>query len=349
VTPDRGGAYPPLVELTLARVREFVREPEAVFWVFVFPVLMAFALGVAFRTRGDQAVAVGILDGPDAARIAAALAASPELTARVLSADQAALVLKRADVQLLVEPGSPVTCRFDPTRAESRLARRLVDEALQRAAGRTDPVAIRDVAVTSIGSRYIDWLLPGLLGMNIMSTGLWGLGFSIVTARTRKLLKRLVAAPMRRRDYLLAQLGGRLVFLAAEVAALVGFGRLAFGVPMEGAWLVLGGVCLAGAFSFGGIGLLVASRARTVEAVSGLLNLVMLPMWLLSGVFFASSNFPEAMQPAIRLLPLTALNDALRAVMLEGAGLPALMGRLLLLALWGAGSFAVALRVFRWR
>jgi ABC-2 type transport system permease protein len=340
---------PPLVELTIARVHEFVREPEAVFWVFAFPVLMAFALGVAFRARGDQPVPVGVLDAPGRAALEASLRAAPDVSLRVIDPGHSALALQRAEVQIIVEPGPPVVYRFDPTRAESRLARRIVDDALQRGAGRADPMTTRDLAVKSVGSRYIDWLLPGLLGMNIMGTGLWSLGFSIVTARTRKLLKRLVAAPMRRRDYLLSQLGGRLVFLAAEVGALVGFGRLVFGVPMEGRWLVLALVCLVGAFAFGGLGLLVASRARTVEAVSGLLNLVMLPMWLLSGVFFASTNFPDAMQPAIRLLPLTALNDALRAVMLEGAGVPGLAGPLLLLSGWGIGAFAVALRVFRWR
>jgi len=220
---------------------------------------------------------------------------------------------------------------------------------LQRAAGRKDVFTARDAPIDAIGSRYIDWLLPGLLGMNIMSTGLWGLGFSIVQARTRKLLKRLVASPMRRRDYLLSQLFGRIVFLVIEVAALVGFGWLAFGVPVRGSWLTLAGTCLVGALSFGGIGLLVASRAKTVEAVSGLLNLVMLPMWLLSGVFFSASNFPDAMQPVIQALPLTGLNDALRAVMLEGAGVGAILPELALLAAWGFGSFGLALRIFRWR
>ena len=347
--PDRGGTYPALLELTLARLREFVREPEAVFWVFVFPILMTCALGVAFRSRGDQASIVAVVDGPGRASIEAALRNAPGITVSTLPAAEVDRALQRADVQLVVEPGVPPTYRFDPTRAESRLARRAVDEALQRAAGRHDQFTARDQTVETVGSRYIDWLVPGLLGMNIMSTGLWGLGFSIVTARTRKLLKRLVASPMSRKDYLLAQLFGRLVFLVVEVAALLGFSRIAFGVPMHGALSTLIVTCLVGALSFGGIGLLVASRARTVEAVSGLLNLVMLPMWLLSGVFFASSNFPAAMQPFIRALPLTALNESLRAVMLEGAGLGAIAGRLLLLVVWGSVSFGAALRMFRWR
>ena len=346
--PERD-AYPALVELTLARLREFVREPEAVFWVFVFPILMTCALGVAFRARGDQSSLVAVIDGPGRAEVEAALATAPGITVRTLLPGEVDRALQRADVQLVIEPGTPPTYRFDPTRAESRLARRAVDDALQRAAGRHDQFSARDRPVETVGSRYIDWLVPGLLGMNIMSTGLWGLGFSIVTARTRKLLKRLVASPMRRRDYLLAQLFGRLVFLVVEVSALLGFSQIAFGVPMRGAWATLAATCLVGALSFGGLGLLVASRARTVEAVSGLLNLVMLPMWLLSGVFFASSNFPAAMQPFIHVLPLTALNEALRAVMLEGAGWEAIIGRLALLAGWGGVSFAVALRLFRWR
>ena len=274
---------------------------------------------------------------------------TPGVTVRTLGASEIARALQRAEVQVVVEPGTPPVYHLDPTRAESRLARRTVDDLLQRAAGRVDAFAAREAPIEAIGSRYIDWLLPGLLGMNIMSTGLWGLGFSIVQARTRKLLKRLIASPMRRRDYLLAQLFGRLVFLGIEVGALLLFGHFAFGVPMRGSLALLLGTCLVGAVAFGGLGLLVASRARTIEAVSGLLNLVMLPMWVLSGVFFSASNFPTAMQPFIQALPLTALNDALRAVMLEGAAFPEVAHELALLAGWGLVSFGVALRIFRWR
>jgi ABC-type multidrug transport system permease subunit len=340
---------PPIVELTLVRLREFIREPEAVFWVFVFPILMTCALGLAFRSRSEPPAVVGIVNDVDGDAIAAALTKSGGVDIKRFAPAELDRALARSDVQLVVMAGSPVTYRFDPTRAESRLARRIVDDALQRAGGRVDPIAARDQPVEVVGSRYVDWLVPGLLGMNIMSTGLWGIGFSVVTARTRKLLKRLVASPMRKRDYLLGHLFGRLVFLVIEVAVLVGFSRLVFGVPMRGSWLALAVTCLVGGLSFGGIGLLVASRARTVEAVSGLLNLVMLPMWLLSGVFFASSNFPDAMQPAIHLLPLTALNDGLRAVMLDGAGPSGLAGAWAVLAVWGTVTFPAALWLFRWR
>lgn len=346
---DRGGAFPSLWELTLARLREFLREPEALFWVFIFPVLMACALGVAFRSRGNEAVLVGVLDTGERARLEAALASSPEIRTRPVRREELGRVLQRAEVQLVVEAASPPIYHFDPTRTESRLARRLVDDALQRAAGRTDAFVARDALVETIGSRYIDWLVPGLLGMNLMSTGLWGIGFSIVVARTRKLLKRLVASPMRRRDFLLAQVLGRLVFLGPEAGLLLAFAWFVFGVPQRGSWLLLTATCVLGALTFGGMGLLVASRVKTIEAVSGLVNVVMLPMWLLSGVFFSSSNFPDAMQPVIQALPLTALIDALRGIMLEGMRTTEVAGELGILAAWGIGSFGLALRWFRWR
>jgi ABC-2 type transport system permease protein len=191
--------------------------------------------------------------------------------------------------------------------------------------------------------------VPGLLGMNIMSTGLFGIGFSIVQARTRRLLKRLTATPMRRSDYLLAQILARLVFLGFEVGALLLFAWLVFGVPVRGSLLALAAVTVLGALSFGGLGVLLASRARTLETISGLLNFVMLPMWLLSGVFFSSANFPQAMQPFIRALPLTALNEALRGVALDADPLMALWAPMTVLVVWGGLSFAVALGIFRWR
>jgi len=199
------------------------------------------------------------------------------------------------------------------------------------------------------GSRYIDFLLPGLLGMNLMGTGMWGIGFTIVNQRSRGILKRLLATPMRRSDYLIAQILGRLVFLVVEVAVLVGFGRLAFGVPVRGSLASLATVSLAGAGAFAGLGLLIASRARTVEGLSGLANFVMLPMWVLSGIFFSTERFPQVMQPVIQILPLTALIDALRDVMLEGAGLVRVAPDVITLVVWGGVAFALALWGFRWR
>src|SRR4029077_18154710 len=238
---------------------------------------------------------------------------------------------------------------YDPTQPESRTALLAVDAALQRSAGRVDAFTPGQAELTEPGARYVDFLVPGLLGMNLMGTGMWGIGFSIVTARSRGLLKRLVATPMRKRDYLLGQMMGRMVFLIPEVAVLVGFAHVAFGVPVNGSLTALALVASLGATAFTGIGLLVAARPRTIEGVSGLMNFVMLPMWIVSGVFFSPSPFPAAVLPAIHLLPLTALNDALRAVMIDGASLASVARELLVLGAWGAAAFAVALRLFRWR
>lgn len=346
---DRIRVRPAIVELIRARLLEGVREPEALFWMFGFPVLMAIALGIAFPSRTVDPVIVGLVDGPGRAATIDALSRVPGVEVRPLAPADVEPALIRATVQIVVEPGDPPVYRYDPARAESRLARRVVDDTLQRAAGRQDAWAAREVPATATGTRYIDWLIPGLLGMTVMSTGLWGVGFSIVQARTRKLLKRLIATPMRRRDYLLAQGAARLLFLGLEAGVLIAFGAIVFGVPMRGSWLLLGTLTVLGASTFAAMGLLAASRVRTVEALSGMLNLVLLPMWILSGVFFSSTNFPDGLQPFIQALPLTALNDALRTVMLEGGSLVMVAPDVAILASWGLVSFGLALRLFRWR
>lgn len=347
--PRREAAPRPLVELTLSRFREFWREPEAVFWVFAFPVIMTCALGIAFRSRGAEAVIAGVVDQPGANGIVAALERHGGFTVRRIAPDEVEHALRDGRAPVVVVPSTPPAYRFDDARAESQVARLAVDAALQRAAGRADAFTAVQQPIDIVGSRYIDWLVPGLLGMNIMGTGLWGVGFAIVQARQKKLLKRLIATPMSKADYLLAIVLSRLATLTLEVVIIIGFGWLFFDVAVHGSVLLMAAMALLGALSFGGLGLFVASRARTIEAVSGLMNLVMLPMWVLSGVFFASSNFPDAMQPFIRILPLTALNNALRAVVNEGRALDALGPQIVTLALWGGISFVLALKMFRWQ
>jgi len=348
MTERRNGRSHPLLELTLARLREFVREPEALFWAFVFPIIMSVALAAAFPARGARPVAVGLVPGPAAEAVRRALGAAEGIALRDLSPRDEARALREGEVHLVVVPTEPPTYRFDPARGESRAARLAVDQALKRAAGRPEPWTAREEPIAVPGSRYVDWLIPGLVGMNVMSTGMWGIGFSVVQARLRKILKRLVASPMRKRDYLLAQMLARIVFLAPEVAVPLAFGALVLGMPIEGSIAAIAVVSLVGGLSFTGLGLLTASRPRTLEAISGILNLTMLPMWVVSGVFFSTANFPGALQPFIQALPLTALNDALRAVILEGATVGAVGGELLLLAIWGAVPFLLALRLFRW-
>jgi ABC-2 type transport system permease protein len=346
---DRGGSWHPLIELALARLREFAREPEAIFWAFIFPILMSVTLAIAFPGGSTKPSVVGVEPGERAKAVREALEHAPGVTIRQVPPADEARALREGEVQLLVVPTNPPTYRFDPAREESRVARLVVDDALKKASGRIDPWSAHEEPVQVPGSRYVDWLIPGIVGLNIMGTSMWGIGFAIVQARMRKLLKRLVASPMRKREYLLAQVGGRLVLLAPEAGVPLLFGVVALGLPIRGSIATTSIVCLVGALAFGGIGLLLASRARTFEAISGLMNLVMVPMWVVSGVFFSSSNFPGPMQPLIQALPLTALVNALRSVVLEGAGLPAVVRELAVLGAWGLGGFAIALRIFRWR
>ncbi len=339
----------PLVQLALARLREFVREPEALFWAFVFPVVMSVVMAVAFPAGGSSPALVGVASGPDEEVVRRTLGQEAGISVRDLAPGSEQRALREGEVHLIVVPTAPPTYRFDPGRAESRTARLLVDDALKRGAGRIDPWTAREERQEVPGSRYIDWLIPGLVGLGIMSTSMWGIGFSVAQSRMRKVLKLLVATPMSRRDYLGAQMLARLVFLGPEVAIPVAFGVFVLDVPMRGSIAALALVSVVGALAFGALGLFVASRARTFEAISGLMNVSMLPMWLLSGVFFSAANFPDSIQPLVQSLPLTALNDALRAVILEGSTVGAVQAEVWVLLAWGIVSFAVALRIFRWR
>ncbi len=336
-----------LVQLTLVRFREFLREPEALFWVFVFPALLAVGLGIAFRNRPPDVVKIGAVSPG----LKAALSKEKRLDVTEYSTDGGAQALRIGSIALLAEPGpsGEVTYRYDETNPDGRTARMLADQAVQRAAGRVDPVPASDRLVREPGSRYIDFLMPGLLGMNLMGSGIWGLVFTIVDARRKKLMKRLVATPMPRQYYLLSFLLSRLGLLVFEVGLLAGFGVLVFHVPMRGTWAGLFLMCILGSVSFSAIGLLISSRVKTIEAASGISNLVMMPMWIMSGVFFSAQRFPDAIQPFIKALPLTALIDCLRSYMLQGVPLASLATEMAILCGWMVACFALALKWFRWR
>jgi ABC-2 type transport system permease protein len=351
--PKRNGRWSGYRHLLMARMLELQREPEVVFWVFVFPLLLASGLGIAFRNKPADASSVAIVAGVGAQEAEALLQRSPRHAAfkiDVQDGDAARKGFRLGKYDLVIEPDGAggLRYRYDPARPESVLARSEVDDALQTAAGRKDVVATSEVVSSEPGSRYIDFLIPGLLGMNLMNSGMWGIGFALVDMRQRKLLKRFVGTPMRRGDFLLALLSSRLVLMIIEIGLLLTLGVIVFHMKVLGsifAILLLGSV---GAGCFGGIGLLTASRAQKIESVSGLMNLVMMPMWIFSGVFFSYERFPAVIQPLIKALPLTALNDALRASILEGTPLFQQWPRLLVMAVWGGISFALALKWFRW-
>lgn len=339
----------PLAQLTSVRFKEFWREPEAVFWSFVFPILLAAGLGIAFRNRPADVLKIGLVDSP--LPLSDAFHSEKSLAVERLDAVSGAKALRAGTIVLLATamPDGSVKYRYDDTNPEGRSARLAVDRVVQHAAGIKNAVRASDELVHEPGSRYIDFLIPGLLGLNLMGSGIWSLGFSIVDARRKNLLKRLVASPMSRAEYLLSFLLSRLSLLLIEVAALVGFGAIAFGVPVRGGLWDLAAICILSSLCFSALGLLIASRARTIEGASGLMNLVMLPMWIFSGVFFSSERYPGMLQPVIRALPLTAVIEALRANMLQGTPLTHLSFQFAIITGWLVVCFFSALKIFRWR
>jgi len=348
----RNGRWSGYWHLLTARMLELKREPEVVFWVFVFPLLLALGLGIAFRNKPGDAVSVAVVSG-SSANAQDLLSRSPQhdlFKVHVLDAEAARRGFRLGKFDLVVEPDGKggFLYRYDPARPESVLARAEVNEALQSSAGRKDAVATTTVVSSEPGSRYIDFLIPGLLGMNLMNSGMWGIGFALVDMRQRKLLKRFVGTPMRRTDFLLAMGSSRIVLMVIEVGLLLVFGVLFFHMRVLGSIGSIALIASLGSLTFGGVGLLTACRAQKIESVSGLINLVMMPMWIFSGVFFSYERFPNLIHPLIKALPLTALNDALRASILEGTPLTQQWPRLLILILWGGVSFVLALRWFRW-
>ncbi len=352
--------YHPLRSLYLTRLREFYRQPARLFWVYGFPTVLAIGLGLAFRSPSAATIQADVIESSAASQVVETIEAynksrtnpDPIFKLKINSEADAFRRMRSGKTPLVVEVKGPksIIYHYDPSRPDAPAARAAIDSVLQTAAGRPDPVTTVDERKTEPGGRYIDFLIPGLIGQNTMGGGLWGVGFLIVNFRIGKLLKRFAATPMPRRDFLLAILLARLTFLIPDVVVLLGMGVLFFKVPIVGNIGVLILIEIVGALAFAGIGMLIASRAQSMETVSGLMNLVMLPQWIFSGLFFSSERFPDMIQPLIQALPLTQLLHALRRVMLEGAGLfdGDILKALGILTVWTVVSFTIALRGFRW-
>jgi ABC-2 type transport system permease protein len=349
----RNGRWSGYRHLLVVRLKELQREPEVIFWVFGFPLLLALGLGIAFRNKPADVTSIAVIAGQGAQDVIGLIQRSPQKSSirpAVLDREQAMRGFRVGQYDLVVEADDNGNLKYlyDPARPESVLSRAEVDDSLQIAAGRKNPVATSAVVSSEPGSRYIDFLIPGLIGMNVMNAAMWGVGFALVDMRQRKLLKRFVATPMRRGDFLFALASSRLLLMITEVGLLLGFGALVFHMRVLGSVVAILAIGAVGSLGFAGLGLLTASRAQKIESVSGIINLVMMPMWIFSGVFFSYQRFPAAIQPFIKALPLTALNDSLRATILEGASITAQGPRLLVIVVWGGVSFALALRWFRW-
>ncbi|RPJ59335.1 MAG: ABC transporter permease [Acidobacteria bacterium] len=340
----------PMLQLVVCNLKGFLREPEAVFWTYGFPLLMVVGLGIAFSSSSASSVQFDVVQGPAAEKVVAAVANNPGFKAKVNPQDVAMARLRTTRTLVVVAPSEDGGYQyyFDPSNPESMAAQSAVDDVLQRSAGRKDAFTSKQVRVEAPGSRYVDFLVPGLIGMNIMGGGMWGVGFVLVDMRIKKLLKRLLATPLRRPHFLLTVVGTRLVFFIPEAFFLLLSAYLIFKVPIRGSIFAIAAVAFVGSLSFSGLGLLSASRAQRIETISGIMNVAMLPMWLCSGIFFSSERFPDFMQPVIQALPLTQLNNALRAVILEGSSLFSQALPIGILLAWAVVCFALALKWFRW-
>ncbi|MFB3906411.1 MAG: ABC transporter permease [Acidobacteriota bacterium] len=343
-------SFAPMLQLVLCNLKGFLREPEAIFWTYGFPLLMVIGLGIAFSSSSGQSIQFDVVEGPGAQKVVQAMAHNRGFKVKVSPEEEGLARLRTNRTLVVVAPleTGGFEYYFDPSNPESKAARTAVDDALQRAAGRKDVFASEEVRVEAPGSRYVDFLVPGLIGMNIMGGGMWGIGFTLVDMRIKKLLKRLLATPLRRPHFLLSLVGMRLVFFVPEAFVLLLFAYLIFQVPIRGSIFAISVVAFLGSLAFCGLGLLAASRAQRIETISGIMNVVMLPMWLCSGIFFSSERFPDFMQPMIQALPLTQVINALRAVILEGHSLLSQAMPMAILLAWAAVSFALALKWFRW-
>lgn len=339
----------PQLELIKMRLREFVREPGILFWVFAFPLLMAFGLGIAFRSKPPERPRVAVVAKSPTA-LSQSLLSSQRVMAELKDEASARRDLARAKTDVIVKfDAAGPTYIFDATQEKGPAARLLVDDVIERAAGRRDPIATHEINSSEPGSRYIDFLLPGLIGMNLMGTSMWGVGYNLVVARKRRLLRRFAVTPMHRSQFLLSYFFARSLFLVLEIGLLVLFGALVFGTRVHGSIVALFAVSFAGAASFAGISLLIGARVENTESANGWMNLVQLPMWVLSGAFFSYERFPTWVHVPIQGLPLTALNDALRAVFNDGTSIASAWPQLLVLGTWGIVGYVVALKTFRWQ
>jgi ABC-2 type transport system permease protein len=352
--------YHPLRELFLARARQFFREPETIFWVYFFPLIMMLTLGMAFRSPPESIVRIRI-EGKDrdrCERLSALLSgAGIEIEAESKDGEPKSEASREARTELDPTIDLIVVCgengdyelRVDPARPSSVLARERVERRIRASTADASAPNFQESVVDAPGARYIDWLVPGLIGLNILGGGIYGVGFVAVDLRIRKLLKRLRATPMRRTHFLVSLIGGRLVFLIPEMSAILLVAHYLFGVEIRGHLLAVFGAGFIGAVSFAGIGLLVASRATKIETISGLMNLILMPMWLFGDVFFAAARYPDWMQPFVLALPLTQLNRAFRGIILEGHTIADESTALAIVLAWGLIAFPIALKWFRWQ
>lgn len=356
----------PIVHLVLMQFRTFFREPGILFWAFGFPIAMAWVLGIAFSGQGSLEDKAGVIvpakneqtilgerlrhieSGDGAYTLFPDGKKGHSIRLTPMDKDSADLALRRGKILFVLEEtkGQGIVFHLDPANRAAHHAALQVEKHLFTD-GRPG-IRASIVPVTAGGSRYIDFLIPGLLALGVMNSSLWGTGWAITELRIKKLLRGMIATPMSRAEFLGSFFITRLLISLVEAVVLIAFARLVFSVKIQGSVPALLCLHFAGNAAFSGIAVFASSRAQSTQVANGIINALTLPMMVVSGIFFSYHNFPDIAIPVIERLPLTLFADSLRLVFNEGAGvlqiLPASVG----LAVVGLVFFLTGLRIYKW-
>jgi ABC-2 type transport system permease protein len=356
-----------LKALVASQVKEFYREPEVVFWAFFFPVLLSWVLGIAFDVRGESARVVGALElesnrGGTLHKLIEkshqryAGSSSKYFSAKnknpfefMFTDKEGALrAIKQGKIEMFIELATDgkIKYYYDPKNSDARLSFLLLEKYFfppEQHAADSEPVPL-----VLPGSRYIDFLIPGLLGLEIMNSSMWGIAWSLIEMRSKKLLRRMAASPMNRNVYVLSQIITRLAFGVVEFLAIYLFAFFYFKVRIEGSIAALIMVFISSNIAFGGLAFLLGAHSASTRVGNGIINAVTLPMMMLSGIFFSYHNFPSWAIPMIKLLPLTLITDCIRAIFLESAGIPRVLLPSCILFASGIIFTAASLKIFKW-
>lgn len=340
-------------EQVKCRWREFRREPSAFFWVIFMPILWMIALGFAFSDPKPEVYSIGWYSSADNQeehkKVLGLIENDPQLKVNTGSKEKLNPLLKMGEISLVFSIEDDVLqFKLDPINPVATRAKAYVDRILQAGYGRENVLTVTTEVIKAKGSRYVDFLIPGLLGLSIMSTSLFGVGMTIVSNRKENLLKRYVASPMPPYEYVVSHIVGRVITLATEFAAIFIAGWIIFDFHVYGNFISYCLFAILGAAAFTGIGILCGSRTRSIPFISGITNLIMIPMTMVCGVFFSYAAFPEWMKAWIKFLPLTALNDGLRKIALEGQSIFQLQFEISVLVVFTVVTAIAATKAFKW-
>jgi ABC-type multidrug transport system permease subunit len=341
-------------QLVLSHFRVFFREPAILFWAVLFPIIMAWVLGVAFSNKGESLKTVyvtgdrvvpGLVSGE---KVFAEETGNPvRFRFRHTSESEALTAIKRGVIALYIEVRSDsLVYHFDPANSDAQLTHLILERGLNSRRESVTRSSIKTLKTT--GTRYIDFLIPGLIALGVMNSCIWGIGWSLIETRMKKLLRRMVATPMKKSVFLSSHIMTRIILGGFETLLLLVFARLYFDTEITGSLLAFFVVFLAGIFAFSGIAILIATRTSKTEVANGLVNAVTLPMMILSGIFFNYHNFPDWAIPVIQVLPLTLVADSIRAVFVEAAGIAEVFRAVVILCTTGLVTFVLGMKMFRW-